>query len=387
MKGFKLYIGVILVLIIITALAIINKPKQVDWTDSLAKEDKIPFGTYILNQNLPQLFDGKVLDNKSDIYNLYAKDSLKNHNILIIAKTINFTKTDFNQLIKLAKAGNNIFLSAYQFSSTITNGLSFTVGTGSSFENAEVKFTNPALKDKTYNFDRGTAGLYFYKAKFKGTKTLSINEKAKPNFIKIPFQKGNIFISPNPLIFSNYCLLNDSLRAVSSTMLSYLPKEKPLVYTEYYLNNLNPDINLLGTLTKYPALKWAYYLAVFTLLVYVILNLKRRQRAIPVLSPLKNNSLNFVKTISQIYYQQKNHHQLGIKKINHFFEFIRNRYRLNLTDKEEFIKSLSAKSGIDHSEIIDILNNSEKIKSIKQISELELIKISNLIDKFYKNAA
>jgi hypothetical protein len=362
MKGFKLYIGVILVLIIITALAIINKPKQVDWTDSLAKEDKIPFGTYILNQNLPQLFDGKVLDNKSDIYNLYAKDSLKNHNILIIAKTINFTKTDFNQLIKLAKAGNNIFLSAYQFSSTITNGLSFTVGTG-------------------------TAGLYFYKAKFKGTKTLSINEKAKPNFIKIPFQKGNIFISPNPLIFSNYCLLNDSLRAVSSTMLSYLPKEKPLVYTEYYLNNLNPDINLLGTLTKYPALKWAYYLAVFTLLVYVILNLKRRQRAIPVLSPLKNNSLNFVKTISQIYYQQKNHHQLGIKKINHFFEFIRNRYRLNLTDKEEFIKSLSAKSGIDHSEIIDILNNSEKIKSIKQMSELELIKISNLIDKFYKNAA
>ncbi|OAQ41834.1 hypothetical protein A5893_01580 [Pedobacter psychrophilus] len=387
MKGFKLYIGVIVVLILITVIAIINKPKQVDWTDTLNKNDKIPFGTYVLHQNLYQIFDEKIINNNKDIYNLFAKDSLKNHNILIIGKTINFTKTDYIQLIKLAKAGNNIFLSAYQFSNTITKGLKFEVAASSSFEDAEVEFTNPALKDKTFNFKRGTAGLYLYKIKNKQTSVLSTNEINQPNFIKIPQQKGNIFISPNPLIFSNYCLLNDSTRLASAIMLSYLPKQKPLIFDDYYLRDLNPENGLLSAFIKFPALKWAYYLALFTLLVYIVLNIKRRQKAIPIIIPLKNNSLNFVKTISQIYYQQKNHQQLGVKKINHFFEFVRNRYRINLINKEEFVKSLSAKSGIEDSEIINILKASEKIKSIKQISELELIKISNLIDKFYKNAA
>ena len=56
----------------------------------------------------------------------------------------------------------------------------------------------------------------------------------------------------------------------------------------------------ISVLFSYPALKAALLTAIFTLLLYVLLGMRRKQRYIPVLTKPKNDSLDFVKTIGTV---------------------------------------------------------------------------------------
>jgi hypothetical protein len=168
-------------------------------------------------------------------------------------------------------------------------------------------------------------------------------------------------------------------------MLSYLDTDKPLITTNYYLNNTIGEESILATIFKFTELKWAYYLALVTLVIYILVNVKRKQRAIPLITPLQNTSLNFVSTVSQIYFQQKDHTQLAQKKVYHFIEFVKQKYRLQQNDNILFIEQLSAKSGVNEELVTKIIIMAEKIKKNKTVTELQLIEISNLIDKFYGN--
>ncbi|MEJ7677787.1 MAG: hypothetical protein WKG06_07955 [Segetibacter sp.] len=62
------------------------------------------------------------------------------------------------------------------------------------------------------------------------------------------------------------------------------------------------------------------------LLLYVLFEMKRRQRIIPVITPLKNSTLDFVKTVASVYYNEKDNNGIADKKVNYFLEFVRSRF-------------------------------------------------------------
>lgn len=69
MKDFKIYISIAAILLLVYMVAVYNKPGETDWTASLSYNDKIPFGTYILYQQLNQIFPGaKVVKTNSSVY-------------------------------------------------------------------------------------------------------------------------------------------------------------------------------------------------------------------------------------------------------------------------------------------------------------------------------
>jgi hypothetical protein len=248
-----------------------------------------------------------------------------------------------------------------------------------------LKFTNPLLAKEKYAFSKNTANVYFSNRLRSYQKSLANIENGNSNFIALKVKKGTIYVCPNPLIFSNYNLINTKNRKAASNMLSYLSADKPLITTNYYLNNTIGEESILATIFKFTELKWAYYLALVTLVIYILVNVKRKQRAIPLITPLQNTSLNFVSTVSQIYFQQKDHTQLAQKKVYHFIEFVKQKYRLQQNDNILFIEQLSAKSGVNEELVTKIIIMAEKIKKNKTVTELQLIEISNLIDKFYGN--
>jgi hypothetical protein len=388
MKGFKLYIGIIVTITLIVFIGLYNKPLEVDWTDTLSKKDKIPFGTYVLHQNINTLFSSKnIKESNLDIYRLIKNEAKDNHQILVISKSVKMSKTEFDALIKWIEKGNKIFIATYNFDNNFSNYFKFGVGTGLPNQDVDVTFTNPQIEKEKFTFTKNTANLYFTKKQNKNQIKLAVDEDGRTNFIAFKIKKGTIYLSPNPLIFSNFNLINNQNRKAAANMLSYLSPDKSLIISNYYLENSFSQESILSTIFKFTALKWAYYIALFTLLLYILVNVKRRQRAIPIITPLQNTSLNFVNTISQIYFQQKDHTQLSQKKINHFLEFVKQKYRLHQTDQIKFIEQLSAKSGVDEEVITKIIIMAEKIKKNKTSTELQLIEISNLIDKFYGNAA
>jgi hypothetical protein len=112
---------------------------------------------------------------------------------------------------------------------------------------------------------------------------------------------------------------------------------------------------------------------------------RRRQRIIPVIPPLKNSTIEFVETIGNLYYQQKDYKNIAEKKITYFLDHIRNRYLIQTSNfDEETIKKISEKSLMAEGKIKSIFRNIEKIKSSAQISEDDLLNFNYQIEKFYE---
>ena len=63
MKDFKIYFSIATLVLIIYMVAQYNKPSPINWQPTMYYNDKVPFGTYILYRQLPQLFPGAKIIN------------------------------------------------------------------------------------------------------------------------------------------------------------------------------------------------------------------------------------------------------------------------------------------------------------------------------------
>ncbi len=114
----------------------------------------------------------------------------------------------------------------------------------------------------------------------------------------------------------------------------------------------------------------------------MIFNAKRRQRIIPIKEPVKNTTVDFTKTIGNLYFQEKNHQNIAEKKIVFLLEKIRNEYYIDTFNLDEtFINRLHQKSGKDKKIIENVVQLIKKIRNQSQTTEKELIIFNELLEK------
>ena len=117
----------------------------------------------------------------------------------------------------------------------------------------------------------------------------------------------------------------------------------------------------------------------------MIFNAKRRQRIVNVIKPLKNTTVDFAKTIGNLYYETKDHDNLIDKKITYFLEYIRRVYHLDTQIfDDKFIKNLSLKSGKNETDIKKLVNKIAYLKSKSNCNEADLLELNKAIEDFYK---
>jgi hypothetical protein len=192
MRSLRIYLisgGLLLILYIIAQA---NRPKTIDWSESLIDKEKAPYGTYILFDRLKDIFPGSaVTAYRQPVYNVIAEDSVANASYLIIAQNINeFSKPDYEQLVKYVEAGNNVFIASEYFGKTFEKYLD--IETKEYLElignNNPVHFVNPALSPQNhYNIGKGAGSIYF--SRFDTLKAVVLGENAhhQANFIKFSF--------------------------------------------------------------------------------------------------------------------------------------------------------------------------------------------------------
>jgi hypothetical protein len=116
-----------------------------------------------------------------------------------------------------------------------------------------------------------------------------------------------------------------------------------------------------------------------------VLGIKRRQRIIPIIEPLRNTTLDFVDTIGTLYYQQGSHKEIAEKHISYFLSFLRSSFRMITTVYDDvFITRLSERSGIEKDKIKNLFNYISYIKAKQSIHEQELLQLNRMIEDFYK---
>jgi len=392
MKGLRRYLIVSAIFVIGYLLAQYYKPKPTDWTTSYLKEDKIPFGLYILYHQMGHLFpDTKITVSGLPVYNTLKDNDSNNSSYLLISGGLDLDKTGCGELLKFADRGNRVFIAAFDFGKFISDTLK--LKTGSSFNFAKqkktrVNFVNPQLKSTAgYTFNKGIGDQYFSKFDTSRVTVLGKDAEGHVNFIKYAIGKGALYILPNPQLLTNYNLLDPLGAEYAGKALSYLPASGTIIWDEYNTRGNTEDQSVLRVIFGHEPLRWAYELALIGLVIFVLFEMKRRQRIIPVIEPLKNSSVEFVELVGKVYYQQRDNRDIAQKKINYLLEHIRTNYHLKTTViDQEFKTALALKSGAGDSAVNDLFKTINQATEGAGVNDTLLIDLNQKIELFYKQA-
>jgi hypothetical protein len=392
MKGLRLYLIGSAVVMLLYLIAQYYKPEPTDWTATYLKEDKIPMGTYILYQELSSIFPKSVISpSRLPVYNTLKDKGFNRTNYLFIAGEVRMDEYDYQELVKYMEKGNNVLIAAYQLSDLLSDTLNLKMNSVFNYTNnktTRINFVTPALKDqKGYTFNKGLGDQYFSRVDTSRATALGRNANGDVNFVKYTYGRGALYILPSPQLLSNYNLLNPAGANYIAKVLSFLPSAEKVIWDENNTKGNTDEESILRVLFRNDRLQWAYYLALTGLLIFVFFEMKRRQRIIPVIEPLKNSSVDFVKVIGKVYYQQRDNRDIVQKKISYFLEHVRTNYRLKTAKlNEEFIADLKLKSGVNEEVIQPLIEMINKLNIAVVINDGELIMLNKLVEKFYKQA-
>lgn len=395
MKTIKVYIGIFILIIVLKVVYDVNQPKPIDWKPSFLSHHKKPYGTYIIYNELKNFFpESKIKSIKKSpyLYLVEKKNKKQNSeeeklNYLFLNDYVSFDKESSNKLLDFVADGNNVFIA----SQWIPEYLKDTLGVDVAYfydvkSDVSLKLSNKTLDNTDYYYQKGVENYHFDKLNKENTTVLGYCEVKGDdfvNFVKIRFGDGDFYINTQPYAFTNYHMLESDHAVYVSSCLSYLPD-----YNIVWDDRLKSQTEEIGSPLRFilskPAIKWAWYLALLSVLIFMFFRAKRRQRIIPIIKKQENTSIAFAKTIGNLYYQQGQPKDIVSKKITFFLEYIRNTYLLNTQNlNNEFKKRLHLKTGIPKEEIDRLINYIVNLDKSSEIKENSLVTLNKLIDKFY----
>ena len=409
MKFYKYYIA----LIIFTGL--LQGCNKTSWFENYKEKSKSPFGTYIIFNEAEELLDNyKVHSLDENIYdylnNTYFEEDYTFNYICIKNRASKINQSVIKELLLYVEDGSTAFFSLNDFSSSIktalnieTENLDEYIYTSSELKwlKGDLSFENKDLTGKKFNYDRNLRRHYFSSYDENSTIVLGTQNIAgteQPIFLKIYYGKGVIYVHTQPIAFTNYNMLKDN-HEYAENVLSYLPNKEtlwdPQIRSSKLTNNNSgsdsdsgngdSEKSVLGFFMENPSLKWFLYLSFFGLITFMIFNARRKQRAIPIMDPPKNSTVEFTHTISNLYLVNEDHKNLVDKKIQFFLEKVRSRYYIDTNNlNKEFIEKLALKSGNDFQKTKYLINTILALHKKEQCSAEELMSLNTMIDNFLK---
>jgi hypothetical protein len=392
--------------VIIYFIARQKMPKRFNDTITFRLKDKIPYGTYVAFQSLRYMFPEANIHINSHEPGYW--DSLSTYDsgqaLVIISPNFFADDTEMEKLIRFVKNGNDVFISARYVSAAADEALrceTSVYGISSAFRRSGIPdddslvvslYKPPYPEYKVYSYPGYRYSAWAYNLDSLKVLKLGGNDLKHDNFLHFRAGKGNLFLHLAPMAFSNYFLLNKSNIEYYEQVFSVLsPNVKKIAWDEYYLKKrmMYADEKRPGwfnVLMEFPGLKSALLTAVFFLLLFALVEMRRKQRYIPVITSPRNDSLDFVKTIGRLYHDKADHKNLCQKLAAYFLDHVRTRYNLQ-TGKpgDEFIKNLHYKSGFPVRELEDIMSMIRYLEGPDTVSDKQLVSFYKRLERFYQN--
>jgi hypothetical protein len=391
LKSDRKYIVLLVLAFVAFVLVEYNAPKPVNWSPTYSKKDKIPYGGYVVHDFLPDLFPGKrIIESNRTAYIMLDNYDSAQSNYIIINNEFKPDTLDTKTILDYVGTGSNVFMAAEDFEGALADSLKIKTSVDFGLVNNAKDSVSLNFEDKdfhsakNYRYRKGTVDYYFTNYDTAHTTVLGKNSLNQANYIKIRHGNGAFYVSSVPLAFTNYNALKGQNNEYITRALSYLPVIDTR-WDEYYKIGKGEADTPLRFILNNGALKRAYYIMLFGLLLYILFEGKRKQRVIPIINPLQNTSLEFVETIGMLYYQKGTNAGIARKKIQFFYDHLRNEYNLNVTVmNEEFYSTVARKTGSDIAEIRNLFTFITSVSKMETVSEATLISLNNLIEDFYQ---
>lgn len=378
----------------------LNKPKPIDWRRTYSKDDKIPYGGYVVYKQIEALNGDKPIKVQDDSPYEYLDDAEEiaggKSNLIIIQSDGFIDDFEWEKIKEYVERGNNAYIASATFNNDILDVM------GIEAKNEEYFFSpadtmlkgrlvNKAFKKTAkYSYKNDNSFTYFDIKESKNTTILGVVQDSLPDFIAHKHGKGKIYLHANPHIYTNIHVLKDNNYNYTFSALSYL-EPLPVLWDEHYKQkNVEEDIETgspLAFILKQSAFKWSFYTVLLGVLLFLLFRVKRRQKAIPIITPLANTSVEFTETIGRLYFNKGNHLDIAHKKIQYFAQHLFVKYTLRFDERDpDFVTHLAEKSGVKEDEVKYLVWKIAEIRKKSAITEGELFTLNQKIDEFYSKA-
>ncbi len=400
-----------------------SRQKKLDSRISLWRMDGIPYGTRYAYENLPVIFPHAQIRTSSRFPILYGNqggtDTLRT--LIILTPAFYPESDEMNSLVRFAAAGNQVFISSRIFGDSVfsmlhmkrqehenrrfvnaldsarihdtsKNGGLIKESARHSDSIASISILDPHRKEwVTYSYPGTFSENHFSELDSVYVRILGRNELGEPDFIRISYAHGGaIFIHLEPRAFSNFFLLHRENKSYYDQAFSWLSEKTGVVeWSDYFrYSHHGENFSALHYLLSNRSLRWAFWLTLLLFLMVFLVESKRKQRAIAQIPKLRNASEDFVKTVSRLYFQQKNNQNLATKMIIAFLENIRTAYNLSTSAlNDEFALKLAFRSGRPLSEISDLIQSIHEARLKVNLTDREIMDLHQKINQFDKPAS
>jgi hypothetical protein len=394
-KTYKITLGLLVLLLVLLTWLEASEQQPVNWAPSYAANDAIPLGTKVLYENLREQ-DLEIQDVDIPPFE-FLEDTTLTGTYFFLNNSLSIDNNELKKILKWVGKGNTAFFIAESFSENILDTLNLKTNILVPREGISSKpllnLTDSILKrDAPYLYDRETYQAYFSVNDSLPVDGLGITrlqetseEKAEPeiNFLRDTIGEGSIYLHLMPKAFSNYFLLEGTSHEYAEKVLAYLPAQETLFWDNYYKTGKTFYTSPLFVILNSKPLKWAYYFVIIGSILFIIFEGKRKQRSIPVIKPLKNQTLNFTRTISGLYLERGDYKSITSKKIALFLEYVRTHFRISTEQVDEgFYQRVAALSENPVEEVKKLWQFMARLEKEPSVTKEELLQLNKAIKAF-----
>ena len=385
MKSSRLFIVVIIALMVVIILFEMNAPARFNWDDhSQSYKSKQPFGCYVMDSVLRASLPHGYEVIGSDFEQYIGENAKPVKHTFLFTNTFEYFRPDTN-FLKMIEEGNNAIIAtdyniSYYDDSTEEMGLGYKCYSNNYYYDGDY-FSKESLSiNASYDTVYWESGEMFAPASYPINSVFCSKELILSSDYRIlatlnekhengsdgdvdtvagirDCGKGKIVVVSMPMLFSNYGILNDTIRPLVLRLLSQCSDLPMVRYDPSLMSEMEQDEqedSPLHYLLANRPLRWALYLALTTVILFVLFSARRRQRVIPVIKPPVNHMMDFVKRIGGIYYKRHDNVDLLIKKYVTFGNELRTKAMINVDDYDHIddeLQSLSTRTGIPFKEL------------------------------------
>lgn len=367
----------------------LQREKRIDRRITLRRRDMLPYGTKVAYDGLPLLFPNSTITTEDKPLSALSSGEGKKV-YLIVTGAMDPSQTDINSLMDLVGDGNDVFISARRFGDSLLH----TVGLKASYgyvgygpmDSLNLSVYQPLTGDSLHfaypgdSFDGWADSLDLQYATVLGR-----DHRGRPDFVRFNYKGGgSLYLHFAPLAFGNFFLLHKNNIFYYQDVMSYLPSTFPEVVWDDYYTVSHRESSPLGFILGQPPLAWAFWLLLLLILLIYFFESKRRQRPIPVIQPLQNSSLDFVRTIGRLYFQRRDNHNLATKMVAHFQDQVRTRYNLPVSAlDEELADRLAYRTGCQREALSRLIGYMRALPSKAYVPDEELMDFHRQLEEFY----
>lgn len=392
MKKFMfIFLGAIMLLVLLVVLADAAEPKKPDFFPYYSTQVKKPLGLNVLDKEAEKLFSGSKVHRVRYVLSELA-DSLYDYNsrkykisgtvMRISADGIDNDWRSEESILTFAASGNTVFLAVPSLSESLCDSLEIKMNTFP-LQGKSVELYTAEAPSKKYKFDKGADYTYLeFNEENKAIEVLGyqkLGNAVTPNFISIPYGYGHVVINTQPAAFTNYYLLKDDYYKYAEAVASQIPVGD--IYWQIATGH-KENRGLLDYFLSKPAFRAFWWLGWIALILFIFFNARRRQRIVPIVPPVINTTVDFARTIGNLYYQEGDHNTIIDKKIIYFLENIRRDFFIDTYELDDiFVEKLHAKTGKPKDDILTVIALIKNHRQNLSSSEADVIAINNAIEK------